>query len=103
MRGPAPAALIERALHASAAQRRLSVTIEPMGSAPWYSATFAGERHAMTLTTPAGDAAREWLSRVEDVDVALPGSLLAGLSVTGAREQDGQWQARIEAVTVDRA
>ena len=27
MRGPAPAALIERALHASAAQRRLSVTI----------------------------------------------------------------------------
>ncbi|MDF2495047.1 hypothetical protein [Sphingomonas sp.] len=103
MRGPAPSAVIERALLASAAQRRLAVAIEPLGSAAWYSATFAGERYAMALTTLASDAARDWLACVPDMDVTLPGCMLAGLSVTEASEQDGQCHAQIEAITVERA
>ena len=57
----------------------------------------------MALTTLASDAARDWLACVPDMDVTLPGCMLAGLSVTEASEQDGQCHAQIEAITVERA
>ena len=57
-----------------------------------------GARHAIEMRAPV--AARSWLETVGDIDVSLPGHLLAELSVTRRSESAGMLHVRIEALTV---
>lgn len=103
MRGPGAGALLGRALARAAAREGLVVAVEECGSAAWQSATFSGHRHALALTAPVGAAASAWLAQIGDLDVPLPGYLLADLSITQADERDGQRHVRIEGLTVAQA
>ncbi|MCC2980146.1 MULTISPECIES: hypothetical protein [unclassified Sphingomonas] len=104
MRGPGATLLLARALAASAARDGLDLAVEEQGSTPWHSATFSGHRHALIVTaTPAGAAASAWLETIGSLEVRLPGELLADLSVVQENERGGLCQARIEALTVERA
>lgn len=101
MRGPDTACLLARALAASAGRDGVAITVERHGATPWHSATFSGHRHALTVTaTPAGAAAKRWLATLGDLEVRLPGELLADLSAGDAMVRNGGWCVRVEALTV---
>ncbi|MFL0414935.1 hypothetical protein ACH0AE_13005 [Sphingomonas sp. 179-A 2A2 NHS] len=98
MRGPCPTILLGRALTASAALAGTPIEITADETTAWHSATFSGARHAIEMRAPV--AARSWLETVGDIDVSLPGHLLAELSVTRRSESAGMLHVRIEALTV---
>jgi hypothetical protein len=103
MRGPGASVLLGRALSAAAARHGCAVSVEEREATAWHSATFSGERLALALSAPAGVAWGGWLATIGDMDVALPGHLLADLCVMHEGERDGRCYARIDALTVAQA
>lgn len=103
MRGPGPGVLLGRALSAAAARHGCAVTVEEREATAWHSATFSGQRLALVLSAPVGEASHAWLRTIGEMDVPLAGHLLADLCVTREGERDGRCHARIEALTVARA
>lgn len=77
------AALLARALRASAGATGVAAEVVDACSTPWSSATFTGERVALTLR--AGDAA--WLAALSEADLPMRGWFVADLTVEAA--QDG--------------
>ncbi len=103
MRGSGVEAALGRALVAAAARAGTVIEIARSYSTDWHSATFSGTRHALDIATTADEAAGAWLATLGDLDVPLPGHLLADLSVTQSSAQNGRCRARIEALTVASA
>ncbi len=82
------------------------VTVTPLVSRPWASITFSGVRHRLRIAFQgpgATGAAADLLGRLDDLEVAIPGLLLADLALlTESRSDDGSdaW-LDLEALTID--
>lgn len=101
MRGPSSTILLARALFADACLAGTRIEIDGSNATAWHSATFSGARHALDVTAPVGGDTSAWVERIGDVDLSLPGHLLAELSVTRSSQSEGKLRLRIEALTVD--
>lgn len=83
-----------------------AVTVAPLASEPWASITFKGARHRLCIAfTGAGavGAAADLLARLDELEIELPGQLLADLTLLAeARSDDGRraW-LDLEALTID--
>ena len=101
-----PAALgLLRALAARAGVPRDRILLSDWQTTDWQSLTYLGERHEVHLRL-AGPGSREIAARIadglSDVEFAVPGHIVADISVTGQPEQlgDGSTSLRIEALTI---
>lgn len=99
------AAGLLRALLARAGVERDRILLTEFRSVDWHSLTFAGERHCIDLRVPAPDAALvagRLVDGLEDAEFAIPGQIVADISIEGApkRHLDGSVSIRIEALTL---
>lgn len=100
MRGPGADVLLGRALAASAAAAGAPLAIAGSAAVPWHSATFTGARHAIDAEAPAGTAIDAWLAALGPRTVALPGHLLADVTVRCVGKDDARLRLRFDALTV---
>lgn len=77
-----PIARFETALVRSATRAGAPLTIDDHHACCWQSATFAGHRHIVEAHAATGGPLDQWLASIADVDLTLPGQLLADLRVT---------------------
>ena len=83
-----------------------AVTVDALTSRPWASITFSGDRHRLRISFDgpgAVGAAADLLQRLEALEVAIPGLLLADLALLAeSRSDDGRraW-LDLEALTID--
>ncbi len=94
-----------RALIARAGVPRDRILLTDLLSDDWQSLTFVGERHQISLRIagPHSDAvARRMRDGLEDADFAIPGQIVADISVISGPEKagDGSTQLSFEALTV---
>jgi hypothetical protein len=69
-------------------------------SRPWVSATFAGMRHQIRLAAPP--PAAEWLSeQLDAIDFAIPGHIVADISLTACTRVEPLMELEIEALTIE--
>ena len=101
---PAAAGLL-RALLGRAGIERHRILLTNFRSVDWNSLTFTGERHAISLRIPGPDAAMvaaSLISGLEEADFAIPGQIVADITLTGPpySQADGAIILEIEALTV---
>lgn len=83
-----------------------AVTVDSLTARPWASITFSGARHRLRISFAgpgAVGAAADVLQRLEALEVAIPGLLLADLALLAeSRSDDGRraW-LDLEALTID--
>jgi hypothetical protein len=99
------AAGLLRGLIARSGAARSDVLLTEVRSVDWRSLTFDGERHeiAMRFTGPgAAGAAERMLDGIEDHEFALPGAIVADITIAGrcARLDDGSVSIALEALTI---
>lgn len=73
-------------------------------STPWHSATFAGERHVLTLQFTGGDAGeavRRLLEGLDDHEFAVPGFLVADIVAGPVAAADGEVRVRLDVLLLD--
>ncbi len=68
---------------------------------PWASVTFTGARHRLTLDLAEGAAATAWLAALPELDLPLPGHLVADMVAARVEPRDGRLHALLEALTVE--
>lgn len=83
-----------------------AVTVAAIASKPWASITFSGARHRLRIAFDgpgAVGAAADLLERLDDLEIALPGQLLADLALLAETRSDDGSQAslEVEALTID--
>lgn len=100
-RGPDAAALLARAVIASAARGRCAVTVAASDSVPWASATFAGARHSLTLSAAPGPVLDAWLAALPEADLPIAGHLVADIVVIDVAREPGAATVAVEALTVE--
>jgi hypothetical protein len=97
-------AKLQRAIEAYAARELggASVLLRHVATTPWASATFQGERHEFALEIEGVASARavDFARSLRDLEIGLPGALVADLALTGARTAGTVTIAQIEALTV---
>lgn len=74
-----PATLLVRSLIAHARGLGVTVRAESIGSRPWVSATFEGERVAIELSGLEGGAG--WLANLPEAELPVRGHIVADLTV----------------------
>lgn len=94
------AARLERALARSARAAGATIEVERHDTRAWHSATFAGDRHVLEARGASGARLDAWLARVEALDLAVPGHMLAGLAVEACAREAGVTRFRLSGVTV---
>ncbi len=82
-----------------------AVMVVPVASEPWASITFSGARHRLRIAFDgpgAVGAAADLLERLDDLEIALPGQLLADLALLAeTRNDDGSLASlELEALTI---
>lgn len=85
---------------------RGAIAVRALRCEPWASATFAGARLHLRVAFDgpgAVGAAADVLARLDDLDVALPGRILADLTLLAdARRDDGAYaRLDLEALTIE--
>jgi hypothetical protein len=78
--------------------------LEEIRSRGWASVTFRGARHELTFRLEgegAEEAAAHFLSGLRARDFALPGHLLADVSLVAEERRPGCARIRVEALTVE--
>lgn len=78
--------MLARALVANARDAGCDVVMTDAGVRRWASATFTGERIAMTLHRHGGPV-EAWLATLPDAELAVRGCLLADLTVKVERRE----------------
>lgn len=83
-----------------------AVAVDVLASRPWASITFSGERHHLRVSFDgpgAVGAAADLLQRLDALEVAIPGLLLADLALLAESRRDDGRRARLdlEALTID--
>lgn len=68
---------------------------------PWWSATFAGHRLALTLAAPPGPALDRWLEGLSEAELPIPGRLVADCLVERAVEVDGEVRIDLALLVLD--
>lgn len=100
-RGPDSGTLLLRALAGSARAADVRATFAPVRETAWRSATFSGARHVISGETVDGDD--DWLRRLPDAEVALPGHVLAELTVGAIDREGARTRFVLRALTVEAA
>jgi len=83
-----------------------AVTVDALTARPWASITFSGDRHRLRVSFDgpgAVGAAADVLQRLEELEIAVPGLLLADIALLAeSRSDDGSraW-LDLEALTID--
>ncbi|MBA3879008.1 MAG: hypothetical protein C0500_04765 [Sphingobium sp.] len=67
----------------------------------WASATFSGARHRLSLAGSPCPAFDDWLARLGDADMAMPGHLVADLTVAAVRRAPQRIEVDLEVLTVE--
>ncbi|WP_333571270.1 hypothetical protein [Sphingomonas sp.] len=94
-------ARLERTLIASAAAQGCTVAVIEAHWVPWASVTFTGARHQLALTLAPTPAAEAWLAALPDLELPLPGHLVADLQVASRAADDDRLNVVLEALTVE--
>jgi hypothetical protein len=79
-------------------------TVGEVESRPWASATFAGERHRLTLTLtgPAAEAgADSFLNGLGERDFPMRGHILIDIACVGDERREDTVRLTLEALTVE--
>lgn len=100
-RGPDAAALLTRALVASAHRNGCSISIDASESRTWASATFLGARHQFTLSAEASAQLDCWLTSLPEEIFQLRGHLVADLVVTRKSVRGSAVIAEVEILTIE--
>ncbi len=95
-----PAMLLMRALDADAQRAGCAVTLTRAESTRWSSATFVGERHALTLEAPDSPEFDSWLGALPEAELPVRSQLVADLAVKQVTREAGLARVAIEALTV---
>lgn len=100
--------LLARAFAAHFAAFAGEVRIDTLSTAPWASVTFAGTRHRLrlTLTGPgAVGTAADFLADLHDMDLPVPGHIVADLALLTEARRDGGSHAwlELEVLTIEDA
>jgi hypothetical protein len=67
---------------------------------PWSSVTFTGARHRLRIAAPP--PAADWLTeRLEAIDFAIPGHIVADIALAGCALRDGLFELEVEALTIE--
>lgn len=85
-----------RALARSAQEHDASVMLAPVSEMSWESATFSGFRHTIAVTATASPAFDAWLQALCEIDLSIPGQIVADLIVG---ERSGETMT-IEVLTI---
>ena len=99
------AAGLLRALVARAAVPRDRILLTDFRSTDWQSLTLIGERHHIGLRIPEPDAdaiAQQLIGGIEDAEFAIPGHLVADITLAHPVERngDGSISVEFEALTI---
>lgn len=100
-RGPDAAALLERALLASAATADVSVRATDWRTTRWAPATFTGTRHELTVTGLSSSALTAWLDGLPDADLPMRRHFVAGIVAESRDDAGGMTIARLAVLTVE--
>lgn len=84
------------ALRAKAGTLRLETCV----TTPWFSATFAGERHEMLLAAADAAGASKLLHRLDDHEFDLPQHWVADVQADLSQDADGAIRIRLQALTL---
>ncbi|MEH3047054.1 hypothetical protein [Sphingomonas adhaesiva] len=93
-------ARLERALARSAADAGTMLAVERHDVVEWHSATFAGDRHRLFASATSGERLDAWLARVDTLDLAMPGHVIADLKVSACERLGDVTRFRIDGLTV---
>jgi hypothetical protein len=75
-------------------------TLQRSSSRRWASVTFTGARHRLSVVAPP--PAADWLTeRLDAIEFAIPGHLVADIALIGCRKTAGQFELEIEALTIE--
>lgn len=91
---------LERALARSAERAGAPLHVETHRVTAWHSATFSGDRHELVASAASGDRLERWLSDLGDLDVQLPGTLIAELTIAGYERAAETTRFTINGVTL---
>ena len=94
-------AVLTRSLVGAAAQAGCPIDVTAGDWRRWASATFSGARHRLSLAGPPCPALDDWLARLGDADVAMPGHLVADLTVAAVRRAPERVEVDLEVLTVE--
>lgn len=83
-----------------------AVTAVALASTAWASVTFTGARHRLRLTLEgegAVGAAADFLATIHDLELAVPGHIVADLALLAEERRDGGRHAclELEALTIE--
>lgn len=76
-----PSASLARAIARSAKEAGAAISLLSASASDWRSATFTGARHRLLFAAAPSARLDEWVALLPDVDLPMPGQLLAELSV----------------------
>jgi len=96
-RGPDAGTRLARALEASGP----GVVVTRRTAMRWASVTFSGARHEVHGTAPASSALEHWLDALPEAEFAIPGHLVADLTITAMTATAERVDFTIEALTVE--
>jgi hypothetical protein len=99
------AAGLLRALLERGGEDRHRILLSEIHSVDWHSLTLVGERHATQLRVNGPDApltATRFIDGIEDAEFAIPGQILADISLVSPprHDCDGSVTVELEALTV---
>jgi hypothetical protein len=100
-RGPDVTTLLERALLASADAAGCPLRLVTSEMTRWASATFAGARHMLSVTSRASSALDAWLAALPETEFALRDHLVADLVVQSVKQEAGEAVIALEILTVE--
>ena len=93
-------ARLERALARSAAAAGAPLAVERHDVVEWRSATFTGDRHRLVASAASDERLDRWLAQLGTLDLAVPGQVVADLSLAACERAGGVTRFRIDGLTV---
>jgi hypothetical protein len=97
---------LARVVAANIGTFRGSIRLEPIDQTDWASVTFSGARHRLGVILDgegAVGAAADFLGRLPDLDLPLPGHIVADIALVAEERRDnGRYAAlELEALTIE--
>ena len=100
----AAAKALGRAVASLFADQGAGVLVEEVASRPWASATFSGDRHALSLRLTgrnAHGAADAVLPDLDEREFTLPGHVVVDIALRGAERDGDDVRLVLEALTIE--
>lgn len=95
-----PGRRLERALARAAGRAGVVLAIDRHEEQAWSSATFVGARHVLDARATSGEALSRWLAAIAPEQLAVPGHLVAELTLQRCVSGTGETRVRMTGTTV---